>query len=120
MKNGNGFDLAVGTGYIQPEQYEKQLKLIDKLAKKYGLRYVINHANYTGKIGLTGRLQKATGQANVLQLEWSKDYRDIFNSIDNVENVTLPFISELGENIERANGKAFYPIHHQKQMETIR
>jgi len=96
MKNGNGFDLAVGTGYFKPELYEKQLQFIDNLA----LKYVINNDNYTGKIGLTGRLEKATRKANVLQLEWSKNYRDIFNSFDNVNNVTVPFIAELSSNIE--------------------
>ena len=101
MQNGKGFDLAVGTGYLKPERYEQQLKFIDSLSKKYGLKYVINDKNYTGKIGLTGRLQQATGQANVLQLEWSLEYRDIFNSLKNVEKVTIPFISELGYYFEK-------------------
>ena len=101
MQNGNGFDLAVGTGYLKPDRYEKQLGYIDALAKKYGLTYVVNDKNYTGKIGLTGRLQQATGQANVLQLEWSLAYRDIFHSLENVENITIPFITALGRCIEK-------------------
>ncbi len=103
MKDGNGFDLAVGTGYLEPENYEKQLKYIDKLAKKYGLIYVVNNANYKGCAGLTGRLQQATGRANVLQLEWSKRYRDIFGQFENVKAATVPFINELATFIDAEN-----------------
>ena len=103
MKDGNGFDLAVGTGFMPPEKYAKQLEYIDKLAQKYNLVYVVNNANYVGCAGLTGRLQQATGKANVLQLEWSKCHRDIFNEFAKVKNITVPFISELAALINADN-----------------
>ena len=74
MSDENDFDLAIGTGYLIPEKYSLQLEYIDVLAKKYDIKYVVNHKNYTGCPGLTGRLQQKTGKANVLQLEWSKNY----------------------------------------------
>lgn len=95
MKDGNGFDLAVGTGYLPTEAYSKQLEFIDFLCQKYGLSHVVNHPRYTGCFGLTGRLQKTTGTAQVLQLEWSRRYRDIFACFDNVAAVTIPFLREL-------------------------
>ncbi len=97
MKNGNGFDLAIGTGYFDAKRYSLELGYIDILAKKYNIKYVVNHENYKGCAGLTGRLQQQTGKANVLQLEWSKNYRDIFEKITNVEKVTIPFIAELAQ-----------------------
>jgi len=95
MKDGNDFDLAVGIGYFREREYEKQLQWIDELASKYGLKYVINDKRYTGIKGLTGRLQKKTCMANVLQLEFSKSYRDIFNGFENVQKVTVPFLTDL-------------------------
>lgn len=95
MKDGNGFDLAIGTGYLPPSAYAKQLEFVAKLCTKYGLSYVINHPNYTGCYGLTGRLQKAFSLPQVLQLEWSRRYRDIFDYYDNVAAVTIPFLKEL-------------------------
>jgi hypothetical protein len=100
MKDGNGFDLAVGTGYLPAQNYLSQLKCVDLLCCKYGIKYVINHENYTGCAGLVGRLQKTTGQANVLQLEWSKVYRDFFMHPENVINVTIPFMRELARYID--------------------
>ena len=95
MKDGYGFDLAVGCGYLPAEAYLRQLEFIDFLCRKYGLSYIVNHPSYTGCFGLTGRLQKATGLAQVLQLEWSRRYRDIFTCFDNVSAVTIPFLREL-------------------------
>lgn len=95
MKEGTGFDLAVGTAYMSEEQYAQPLQIIAALCRKYQLNYVINHPDYTGKFGLTGRLQKATGYANVLQLEWRLAYRDIFNNFDNVSKTSIPFLKDL-------------------------
>lgn len=101
MKDDNGFDLAVGTGYLEAEKYKTPLEYIKELSEKHGLSYVINHQNYTGKPGFTGRLQEATGKANILQLEFSRRYRDIFEHFENVQKTTLPFISEICEFINR-------------------
>lgn len=103
MKNDNGFDLAVGTGYFDVKKYSSELEYIDILTKKYNIKYVINHENYKGCVGLTGRIQKETGKASVLQLELSKNYRDIFDKIINIEKVTIPFLTELAEYINTKN-----------------
>lgn len=95
MKDGNGFDLAVGTGYLPPEMYQKQLDFIKELCRQFDLKYVINHQHYTGCFGLTGRLQKITSEPQVLQLEWSRRYRDIFCCYNKVETVTVPFLQQL-------------------------
>lgn len=101
MRDENDFDLAIGTGYLMPEKYSSQMECIDYLAKKYGIKYVINHKNYMGCPGLTGRLQQKTGEANVLQLEWSKNLRDIFEKIENVKKITIPFITELADRVNK-------------------
>ncbi len=101
MKNNDRFDLAIGTGYFQKEDYHQILQIIDALTKKYHISYVVNDEHYTGKFGLTGRLQKLEKKPCVLQLEFSKKYRDFFECADNVCNVTIPFISELSTSIEK-------------------
>lgn len=104
MKDGNGFDLAVGTGYLSAQEYQLQLDYIDALCRKYGIRYVVNDENYMGRAGLVGRLQKVTRQANVLQLEWRKGYRDFLTQPENVIGVTLPFMQELAQYIDAQKG----------------
>ena len=89
------FDLAVGIGYCSRKEYQKELEIIEKLCKKYKLKYVINHPSYTGQPGLTGKLQRKTLSSNVLQLEWTRKYRDFEQYPEQVLKVTLPFIKEL-------------------------
>jgi len=89
------FDLAVGIGYCRPDDYKKELAIIQKLCQKYRLKYVINHPSYTGQPGLTGRLQRKLSQATVLQLEWHPKYRDFNENPTEVLNITIPFIKEL-------------------------
>ena len=112
MKDGNGFDLAVGTGVLPAKSYEKQLAYIDKLANMFALKYVVNDPNYAGTKGLIGRLQQATGLANVLQLEWSASCRDLFNGSNRVTEMTLPFIVALAQFIEHE--------HHKNQISLLK
>ena len=95
------FDLAIGIGYCSKDDYKKELAIIEKLCKKYKLKYVINHPSYTGQPGLTGRLQRKISSANVLQLEWTKKYRDFNEYPDNVFKITLPFIKELALSLNK-------------------
>ena len=95
------FDLAVGIGYCSKDDYKKELIIIEKLCKKYKLKYVINHPSYTGQPGLTGRLQRKISSANVLQLEWKKEYRDFNEYPNNVFKITLPFIRELALSLNK-------------------
>jgi len=95
MKAHKGFDLAVGTGYLDRKKYALALDKIKKLCRTYKIKYRVNLPSYTGKIGLTGRLQKATGKANVLQLEFAPEFRDITGQV--IQEKTLPFLIDLGE-----------------------
>lgn len=97
MRAHKGFDLAIGTGYMNRKKYAAVLDKIRVLCRKYQIKYRVNLSSYTGKIGLTGRLQKATGKANVLQLEFAPEFRDITGRV--IQEKTLPFLTELGESL---------------------
>lgn len=94
MKAHKDFDLAIGTGYLPKEKYKKELQKIKELCRKYKIKYRVNLPQYMGKIGLTGRLQKATGVANFLQLEFAPELRDIDGQV--IQEKTIPFLIELG------------------------
>lgn len=102
MHSEREFALAVGTGILPAESYTPILHHIDILAKTYKFPVVINHPDYTGKFGLTGDLQKITGNAHILQFEWRLDYRDFYNHPDRITNITIPFISELIHYVEES------------------
>lgn len=95
MKEHKNFDLAIGTGYLNRKKYASVLKEIAKLCRKYSIKYRVNLPQYTGRLGLTGRLQKSTGQANVLQLEFAPALRDVAGRL--LQEKTLPFLIDLGE-----------------------
>jgi len=99
MRAHKDFDLAIGTGYFSKKKYNAILTQTKKLCRKYKIRYRVNLPQYMGKIGLTGRLQKTTGKANVLQLEFAPEFRDITGQI--IQDKTIPFLIELGESIKR-------------------
>ena len=103
MKVHKNFDLAIGTGYFDRQKYTVEIKKIDELCRKYQIKYRVNFPKYTGKIGLTGRLQKATGQANVLQLEFVPAFRDIDGQL--IQEKTIPFLMDLGEFINKEGEK---------------
>lgn len=91
------FELAVGTGYLSEADYRKELDFLKYLANKYEVKMVINHLNYTGKIGLTGDYQEAYQQPKILQLEWRKDFRSLYTSPEKVLEKTIPMIKELAD-----------------------
>lgn len=103
MKAHKDFDLAIGTGYLDKKKYTAELKEISKLCRKYKIKYRINLSKYTGQIGLTGRLQKSTKKASVLQLEFVPNLRDIGGQL--IQEKTLPFLIELGEFINNRRQK---------------
>lgn len=103
MKAHKDFDLAIGTGYLDRKKYAGILKKIGELCRQYKIKYRVNLPQYSGKIGLTGRLQKATGKANVLQLEFAPIYRDISGCL--IQEKTIPFLMELGEFINNKGEK---------------
>lgn len=97
MSENQNFELAVGTGYFSAQSYSKILIRLKYLAEKYGIKMTINHPDYRGAVGLTGRYQKEYGSPNILQLEWRKDMRDFYRFPEKVLNITLPFIKEAAD-----------------------
>lgn len=95
MKENSEFDLAVGTGILTENQYNDWIEQIEILAKKYQIRFVINHPSYTGKFGLTGDLQRIDSNPRILQLEWQPQMRDFYSFSENVCQKTIPFIRDL-------------------------
>lgn len=89
-----GYDVCLGTAHFDMENYP-YLHHILQIAEKYNLKTAINHPDYTGKIGLTGRYQKAFGKPNVIQIELKQHLRDFYQNFDVVENVTIPFFKEV-------------------------
>ena len=55
----------------------------------------MNHPDYCGLKGLTGRYQKIFNKPNVIQAEIKKEFRDFFQHPDVVKNITIPFLSEV-------------------------
>lgn len=95
MSADRDFELAVGTAYLSPQDYEKELSLIADLSEKYQIKYVVNHPDYCGNMGFAGRYQKYFEKPNVLQLEWRQDCRNYYDCPEQVWTKTIPFLSEL-------------------------
>lgn len=89
-----GYDICLGTGEFSEEAYP-YLQDIVNIAHQFGLKAVINHPNYMGKIGLTGRYQKFYNKPNVIQVELKQHLRDFYGHFDVVENITLPFFEQI-------------------------
>ncbi|MBQ8464895.1 MAG: hypothetical protein IJ529_06135 [Alphaproteobacteria bacterium] len=88
------YDICLGTAEYEAKDYPYLDKIIET-AKKYNLKYVVNHPDYMGKAGLTGRYQKVFDKPNVIQMEIKKYLRDFYNHADMVENVTIPFLRDV-------------------------
>jgi hypothetical protein len=52
-----------------------------------------------GKAGFTGKFQQKSGKKSIMQLEWSKDFRDFNKKIEIVEEKTIPFLVEFARYI---------------------
>ena len=89
-----GYDICLGIADFDDENYP-YLDCILKIAAKYNLKTIINHPEYTGKVGLTGRYQTAFGKPNVIQVELKQYLRDFYQNSDVVTNITLPFFNEV-------------------------
>ncbi|MDD9912563.1 MAG: hypothetical protein OXR68_02005 [Alphaproteobacteria bacterium] len=51
------FDIAIGTGFSDIEEYPLELEILKNCAEKYGLTAIVNYPDYTGKRGITGFIQ---------------------------------------------------------------
>lgn len=89
-----GYDICLGIADFDTENYP-YLQCILQSAEKYNLKIVINHPDYTGKIGLTGRYQRTFGKPNVIQIELKQYLRDFYKNPDVVATVTVPFFNYI-------------------------
>lgn len=87
-------DICLGLGMLNAVGYPYLQKIIN-IADKYGLKTTINHPNYRGIAGLTGRYQKEFNKPNVIQIEIKQYLRDFINHPDIIENVTAPFFADV-------------------------
>ena len=88
------YDICLGIGEFEENGYP-YLQEIMQIAEKYGLKVIVNHPNYCGLKGLTGRYQKIFNLPNVIQMEIKKEFRDFFNNPEVVKNITIPFLTEV-------------------------
>jgi chromosome segregation protein len=79
---------------------KEELAKIDELALKFGIKYVVNHPCYMGRAGFTGKFQQKIGKNSIIQLEWSKDFRDFYDNFDIVSKKTIPFLVDLAKYID--------------------
>jgi len=94
FKQDIDFDICLGIADFDNKLYP-YLEDICSTAKKYGLKVAVNHPDYTGRAGLTGRFQKAFQKPNVIQIELKPHLRDFFNSPETVQNITIPFFTDV-------------------------
>ena len=88
------YDICLGTADYEASNYPYLDKIIT-IAEKYNLKYIVNHPNYMGKAGLTGRYQKSFHKPNVIQIEFQKYLRDFYNNPDTVQNTTITFLRDV-------------------------
>ena len=88
------YDICLGIGEFEENGYP-YLQEIMQIAEKYGLKVIVNHPNYCGLKGLTGRYQKIFNLPNVIQMEIKKEFRDFFSNPEVVKNTTIPFLTEV-------------------------
>lgn len=88
------YDICLGICDFEQQNYPYLQKIID-VAKKYHLKTIVNHPDYTGKYGLCGRYQHDYKKPNVIQIELKKHLRDFYNTPEIVQNVTIPFFNDI-------------------------
>lgn len=88
------YDICLGIADLRTKNYP-YLECILQIAKKYNLKTIVNHPDYTGKVGLTGRYQKTFNKPNVIQIELKQYLRDFYKNPDIVANITLPFFYDI-------------------------
>jgi len=95
-----GADICLGVGYLNALNYPYLQQIID-VAEKYKLKTTVNHPDYRGTAGLTGRYQKEFNLPNVIQIELKQYFRNFINYPDVVTEITLPFFAEIIEKYGR-------------------
>lgn len=88
------YDICLGIADCLPEDCPYLAEILD-IAKKYHLKTIVNHPNYTGMVGLTGRYQIACGKPYVIQMEIKRYLRDFYHNQETVRDITIPFLSDI-------------------------
>jgi len=88
------YDVCLGTGNMDSKDYP-YLQEIYAIIEKYNLRPIINHPNYMGKAGLTGRYQDKFSKPNVIQMELKYYLRDFYNQPMIFKEKTLPMLNDI-------------------------
>ena len=88
------YDVCLGIADYEALNYP-YLENIIALAKKYNLKYIVNHPDYCGRVGLVGRYHEKFGRPNVIQIELKKYLRDFYNHPEVVENITIPWMNDI-------------------------
>ncbi len=87
-------DICLGTGSWEAKEYPYLDKIL-KIAEKYTLKAAVNHPDYRGICGLTGRYQKTFNKPNVIQMELQQRLRNFYTNPEIVENITVPFLADV-------------------------
>lgn len=101
MSSEQEFEMAIGIADANESDYAKELEFIKTTAEKYSISYIVNHKNYSGRFGFTGKLQKISGRTNIIQIEFRKDMRDFYNNPEVVSSKMLPFLIDFATFIEK-------------------
>ncbi len=88
------YDICFGIADSAPIDSPHLQKMLS-IAHKYNLKTIVNHPNYCGTLGLTGRYLKKFNKPNVIQIELSKKLRDFYENPEIVKNITIPMLSEF-------------------------
>lgn len=88
------YDICFGIADSAPIDAPNLQKLLS-IAHKYNLKTIVNHPNYSGTAGLTGRYLKKFNKPNVIQIELSKKLRDFYENPEIVKEITIPMLREF-------------------------
>lgn len=88
------YDICLGIADFDAQNYP-YLDCILQIAEKYNLKTIVNHPDYTGRVGLTGRYQKTFGLPKAIQIELKPSLRDFYNNPNIVTDITMPFFNDV-------------------------
>lgn len=94
FKQNIDYDICLRTGYFDATGYPFLEEIIEVI-KTYKFKYDVNHPQYMGKNGLTGRYQRQFSKPNVIQMELSYELRDFYSKPEMFCNTTVPMLNEI-------------------------
>ena len=90
------YDVCLGIGEMDKDSYPYLQEIVQTI-QSFNLQVAINHENYMGLRGLTGRYQRTYNKPNVIQMEMRRHLRDLYNNPENVQNITIPMLKKITE-----------------------